>query len=115
MCGRFNSYLNTWDIMAKARRKNAGEVRIHLCAWCLCVDVRFLVFSGSLPIESAANHPGLGLHSLFAPEMSTASTCFSAEASSLQPFCHQPQAAARRVLLRVLILLCQNKALVVLF
>lgn len=65
MCGRFNSYLNTWDIMAKARRKNAGEVRIHLCAWCLCVDVRFLVFSGSLPIESAANHPGLGLHSLF--------------------------------------------------
>lgn len=61
MCGRFNSYLNTWDIMVKARKQNAGEVRIHLCAWCLCVVVRVLVFLGSLQTDSAANHPGLGL------------------------------------------------------
>lgn len=34
--------------MVKARKKNAGEVRIDLCAWCLRVAVRSLGFWNSL-------------------------------------------------------------------
>lgn len=103
--------------MVKARKQNAGEVRIHLCAWCLCVVVRVLVFLGSLQTDSAANHPGLRLQSLFSPKKkSAASTLVGAGGCSPQPFCRQPRAAARRALPHVLIiLLCQNKALVVLF
>lgn len=103
--------------MLKAREKSAVEVRLHLCAWCLCVDVHFLDFLGSLQFYPAANHPGLRLRSCFPPsrdEMSTESTFLSAEASSLQPFCRQPRAAALRASLGVLILSCQNIALGVL-
>lgn len=67
MCGGFNSYLITRDVVVKARKQNAGEVRIHLCTCCLCVDVRVVVFLGSLQTDSAANHPGLRLQSLFLP------------------------------------------------
>lgn len=61
MCGGFNSYLITRDVVVKARKQNAGEVRIHLCTCCLCVDVRVVVFLGSLQTDSAANHPRLRL------------------------------------------------------
>lgn len=77
------------------RAKRRGSKDISMCVVPVCGYTFSRGVLGSLQIDSAANHPGPRLQSLSRTRMRTTSTFFSAEASSVQPFCRQLQAAAQ--------------------
>jgi len=96
--------------MVQATKKSTEEVRIPRVRG-LCADGPLLEV-GFASICLCCTSPGCEAVHEQRDEMSAESSSVSAEASSLPPCCRRPRAAVLRAFLRVLLLLCQNRAVV---